>query len=204
MFKDLSKYGFLNAKIRSKIGNIISDKEFEDMRLHKNCYEIINSLIEKGYISKENKLKDITNIEFELFKYLIRIYQEIYNYISERNLKRFIFKLMEKLEIENLKNILRAWFKRENTSNIDGYIYKEKICYEIPVEKLIASQDIDEFRKYIINTPFFNYMCSGLDDFKKTGSLFYLEISLDKGYFFEVFSSISLLAKETKKLFKNL
>ncbi len=202
MFGDLSKYGFLNAKIRSKIGNIISDKEFEELRSNKNYYEIIDFLTERKYISPEIKDKNIKNVESELFSYLVDIYKEIYNYVNERNLKKFIFKLMEKLEIENLKNILRVWFKKDSMEDLERYIYKKKICYNIPVEKLLISEDIDEFLKYLSDTPFPGYMKSGVDNFKQTNSLFSLEISLDKGYFTEIFSSLSLLTKKDRNIVK--
>lgn len=202
MFGDLSKYGFLNAKIRSKIGNIISDKEFEELRSNKNYYEIIDFLKEREYISSEIKYKNIKNIEFELFSYLVGIYKEIYNYINERNLKKFIFKLMEKLEIENLKNILRLWYKKGSMQDLEPCIYKKKICYNIPVEKLLISEDIDEFSKYLSETPYSNYMKSGIDNFKQTNTLFSLEVSLDKGYFNEIFSSLSLLTKKDRSIVK--
>ncbi|MBN1898264.1 MAG: V-type ATPase subunit [Spirochaetes bacterium] len=202
MFKDLSKYGFLNAKIRSKIGNLLDDDEFEEMRAHKSYYEIINFLVEKEYISHESKVSDIKEIEFELFKLNLQTYQDIYFYTRERKLKKFIFHLLEKLEVENFKNILRSWTYKERDIDLDEYIYKERICYDIPAEKLLASDDIEEFRSQVSHTPFFSDMTDALGDYKKTNSLFYLEIALDKGYYSRIFSSLDLLTGRDQKIVK--
>ncbi len=200
MFNDLSKYGFLNAKLRAKLGNIISDDSLEDLKNNKNYPELISLLVEKTYLSQDTNYTEVEKAEFQLFVYLVMEYKSIYLSTNDKSLKKVIFKLMEKLEIENFKNLLRIWVKKDVFGIQEVNIYKDGICYDIDFNKILNSEDIDIFIDNLKKTPYYVYIKNDIEEFRKSKSLFKLEIALDRNYYKDLFNSLKLLTKKDMEI----
>lgn len=202
MLNDLSKYSFINAKIRSKIGNIFTEDELTKFRKESKYYDLINLLVEKGYIDEQMISIDnsIENIEYVLNINLIKTFQEILSYINHKATKKFSSILLQKYEITNIKNILRLWHQKDN-SMID-YIFDEPIVYNINYEAIFSSETIEELIDQLQHTPYYNILIKHIEEYKKTNSLFILETCLDR-YFYElIFAHLKLLNKRDQEIIK--
>jgi len=202
MFNDLSKYGFLNAKIRAKIGNVISDNTFEDLKNNKNYKELINFLIGKRYLSQDSDYTEVEKAEFQLFAYLVSEYRTIYISTNDKNLKKVMFKLMERLEIENFKNLFRIWVKKGDSKSLENSVYKNGICYNLDFDKMLDSEDADIFIENLKETPYYDYIKDDIEEFRSSKSLFKIEISLDRNYYRDLFNSLNLLTKQDREIVK--
>ncbi len=202
MLSDLSKYGFINAKIRSKIGNIFTENDLLNFKKDFKYQEVVNILIEKNYIN-ENIISidnSIENIEYSLFTNLIENLKTILSYIHHKTLKEFTSFILQKHEITNLKNTIRLWYTKDY-SLID-YIYKKTIIYPINHEAIFGSDTIDEAISHLENTPYKKILLNYIDEFKKDNSLFLFETALDKYYYEQLFTKLNLLNSRDKKIIK--
>ncbi len=194
MFSDISTYGFLNAKIRTRLGKILNEEEIEKLRSDAKYYDIINFLIDKRYINSEDIefKKDVKHIEYLLFKHLINDYQYIYNSISasQKNVKEYAALMLQRLEISTIKNYLRIWFKKNYDD--EPYIYHNKIYSDINYSEILQCESFEEILTHLKKTPYYSY----LSNLTNNNTLFEIEFALDKGFY-------SSLYKLTKKMDKN-
>lgn len=201
MLTDLSKYSFINAKIRSKIGNIFSENDFSKFRKEIKYYDFLNVLIEKNYVDENSTSIDnsIENIEYSLLSHLIMTFQDLLSDIHNKTLKKFISYLLQKYEIKNLKNVLRLWYKKDNS--LLDYIYKKQIIHNINYEAIFSSDTFDEILNLLSDTPYHSLL-KKQDEFKKENSLFILETALDKYYYNLIFNHLHLLNNRDEKIIK--
>ncbi len=201
MLTDLSKYGFINAKIRSKIGNIFSENDFSKFRKEIKYYDFLNVLTEKNYVDESLISIDnsIENIEYSLLSHLIMTFQNLLSDIHNKTLKKFISYLLQKYEIKNLKNVLRLWYKKDNS--LLDYIYKKQIIHKINYEAIFSADTFDEILNLLSDTPYHSLLKKE-DEFKKENSLFILEAALDKYYYNLIFNHLHFLNNRDKKIIK--
>ena len=127
MKSPLSKYAFINAKLRTRISMILTD-EFMDRpaRAH-TLLEAIEQFRGTDYQQIEtvyDRTGDLKMVEYELFKREIAIHVEMEKY-TEGEVLDFVSALTTRYEIETLKQILRLWFDKvvRNRDITEAYIY---------------------------------------------------------------------------------
>jgi len=202
MLSDLSKYGFINAKIRSKIGNIFNQNDLDHFRNELKYYDLVNVLVEKNYINEKDLSVDnaVENLEYLLVSHLINIFEDILSDIQHKTIKKFTTFLLQKYEIRNLKNILRLWYKKD--VSLMDYIYQKKIVHSINYEALFSAEDLNAILDILEGTPYYDILKKEAPQFKEKNSLFQLETALDKYYYDLIFSHLHLLNKRDQKIIK--
>jgi len=202
MFSDLSKYGFINAKIRSKIGNIFNQTDLDHFRKELKYYDLINVLTEKKYVDEKELSVDnaVENLEYALVSHLITKFENILSDISHKTIKKFTTFLLQKYEIRNLKNILRLWYKKD--VSLMDYIYQKKIVHNINYEALFSAEDLNDILDILEGTPYHGILKKEAPRFKEENSLFHLETALDKYYYNLIFGHLHLLNKRDQKIIK--
>jgi vacuolar-type H+-ATPase subunit C/Vma6 len=105
-----------------------------------------------------------------------------------------VFDLLQRYETENLKSTLRMWHR--NAPEADTvYLLREKICHEVPIDKILLSKTIEETIILLEGTPYKDPLIGALDAFKRTDNLFYLELALDIGYYEKLWRDIASLSR---------
>lgn len=143
MKSSVNTYGFINAKLRAKIGNIRKN-ELEDSLLKAgSLVEAIGILREHGYSQAADtfdKTGDLQMVELSLLKDVISDYQSIKNLTTDCP-KQLVTTLLTKLEVENIKNIIRLWYSsavhHRPITYRTSYLIKEKIVNNINYVALI-------------------------------------------------------------------
>ncbi|MDD5067398.1 MAG: V-type ATPase subunit [bacterium] len=202
MFKDLSQYAFINAKIRSRIGQIFTEDELEAFRKDSRYQDLINILIEKEYIPREKIELDssILNVENCFFIGLLDIYRKIIRWENEDSIKKFIKILLQRQEVQNLKNLLRIWHRKDET--LLDYIYKKKIINDIPCLEIYSAESYEQVLDLMKQTPYYNILLANKSEFENTGSLFSVEAALDRFSFQQIFDNLTLLNKRDADIVK--
>ncbi len=205
IFKSLSKYSFLNAKIRSKIGRLLPEEKLESIRENFSYPELVEFLQKIGYIPDDSHVySDEKLMEFYLKENLINEIKNIYLSASESSIKKFIQLLLAGFEVEEIKNALRVWFRYKNTGIIDSGIEKlfhNNINFYIPYDKIIYCDTIEEIQGLLSHTPYAGYITYiSKEKFNKRKSIFYIELELDKKYYNELFSEAENLSKSDQKI----
>ena len=205
----VSEYGFINAKLRSKISMLLTE-EFKNSLLKSDNIEEAAAVLEQfnydSLVRVWNSTADIQSIEFELFKYLISAYRLIMKNTFD-GLNEIINLLSIKPEIENIKTAVRLWYgstvRGRPIGHRTAYIYKERIFEAIDWIRLLNASDYQEiseiFRNTIYSEVFFSH-----DSIDKDSGIFDLEISLDKLYYKLLLENTSRIRSSDRKILNEI
>ena len=206
--RDLATYAFINAKIRAMLSFLISPGLFSRMLEAEDIYKAMELLKEAPYYKNiiENTGKEITDlriIEKQLIKNDLDIHRKIYRSIPGKIERELVSFFIEKYELEQLKVALRIWNKKTPV-NIDDFILGEKISFDIDYKKIIYAPNIEEIIFLLDDTPYRRPILNARERFKEKGSIFYLEASMDVGYYSRLFSCLESLSPRDKDVAKGI
>jgi len=202
MAGELSKYSFINAKLRARISKIISDDKFHEMAKAPGLDEALAILRDTHFSNLEeiySTTGDIKLAELELLKSEIELYRNIKGYLHS-TLTELIDALLCQFEIDNLKNAIRLYFdrkvlKRSIDSNVH-YILYDRIIHDIPFDIIINAEDFDEIAGVCEGTPYRQIISKYSHSVESKGSLFRMEIAFDHFYYNNLLSCINKLGKK--------
>ncbi|MCK4533472.1 V-type ATPase subunit [bacterium] len=196
----IGKYAFINAKVRAMLGSMLSAETIDALIHSKDIDEFCDILKGSNYhhiFSVYGSTSDLGMIEFELFKNHIQVYFKILRNLQGAS-HQLVFLMLNKLEIENLKNIIRCWYRKAVDEK--KYIFEEKICYPIPVTKILEAKSIEELILLLNKTPYQDALLKAREQFKEKNSLFYLETALDIDYYRRLYENINLLTSSDRRI----
>ncbi len=197
----LAKYAFTNARVRAMLSSLLTESQLNALTGAKDIDELLLVLKSTPYEAIFKKLATAHEpkmIELELFRDGIEKYNKILKNLKGRS-GEVVFLLLSKYELTNLKNLLRIWHTRAGEEEIK-YLYKEKICYDIPLLEILASKTIEEIILLLERTPYKNALMNGKARFKEKGSIFYLEIALDIDYYKRLWNKIEAMDLMDRRL----
>ncbi|MFA6281492.1 MAG: V-type ATPase subunit [Candidatus Omnitrophota bacterium] len=204
---DLTKYSFVNSKIRAMLSYLLSPAHFERLVEAKDTSEMMDIFKGTAYGVIVERLGrghiELENLEKELIKEDLRIFRKVYDMFSTKEEKNFVAQLMERYEIEELKVVLRAWHKKI-AINLNDYITSDTINFCIDFEKILAAQSIEEIIILLDHTPYKQSLLEAREKFKKQGSSFCLEVALDRSYYERLLATINKFSLSDKKVARKL
>lgn len=183
---DLTKYSFANAKIRAMLSYLIEPDYLKRIVESHDVYEALDILKNTSYkdiVEKTNR-DDLSLARLEKAFALndLRIYRKIYAMLPMNTEKNFIFLMMQRFEIDELKFALRVWHKKTEV-NLDDYFLGERVAFDIDFKKILSSQNIEEIILLLDETPYKYPLLKAKDKFKERNSTFNLESALDADYY---------------------
>jgi len=206
----IRKYAFINAKLRARLSNLLSDEIFSQMAKSRSLHEAIRYLHDTSFqIIEETYTKtgDLKLAELELYKKEVKIYLEVEKYVSGE-VRDVVRGFTRKYEVENLKAALRLWFdrvvrKREIDSHT-GYLYREKIHYDLNIDQIINVDSLETIIDILANTPYAKIIKDNAARFEQARDLFAIEIALDKYYYKHLYGKAIKLDNMDYGLLKHL
>ena len=202
----VSKYGFINAKIRAKIG-LMHEGDLIERLIQ------APSLIEAIGIFKNTKFQNLYDIydktgDLELLELtLLKQEVDLYKYISknlDETTAEFITVLGEKIELDNIKNAIRIWFSSlvldHQIAHRAEYIYKEKIFLDVDYSIILNALSYSAMIKGLAHTPYYEVLKKYDHEYISKNGLFNLEIDIDHLWFERVADSIKHLSKNDRQL----
>lgn len=206
MASPLSKYSFINAKLRARISKILPDEIFTQLAKAPFLDEALAILRQTPFAGLEeiySKTGDIKQAELELLKNEIELYRNIKQYVHPNSLD-IVDALLYQFEIDNLKNAIRIYFdrkirKRSVETNI-YYIIYERIIHDIPFDIIINAENFDEIAGVCEGTPYSQIIRKYSHTAETQGSLFRMEIAFDHFYYENLLRSISKLDRKDRAI----
>jgi V/A-type H+-transporting ATPase subunit C len=205
MARAVRKYAFINAKLRARISNLISEEILQRMKSAHTLEEALGLLRDTQYNVLDKIYRSTGDLKFgelELLKKEIGLYTEIEKYVTSVELE-LVKALALNYEIENLKNALRLYFERSimhrNIENKIYYIFRDKIQYDIKVDRIINADNLEDISAALNGTPYARVIEQNRDEIVKGGSLFPLEIALDQFFYKNLISHAENLTSLDKK-----
>lgn len=184
-----ARYGFINAKLRARIGLMLEDHVINDMIRSGSLVEAVQVLRDTQYApvaEAYDKTGDLQQMELVLLQSEIAMYEEVAKYL-EGPPAGFVHVLLEKIEIDNLKNAIRLWYsniiRHHSISYRSAYIFQDVIVHPIDWLGVLNAVQWDEVVASVKDTPYQPILQAySFDDITKDG-LFEMEMSLDRLWF---------------------
>jgi V/A-type H+-transporting ATPase subunit C len=206
----LSKYAFINAKLRGRISKILSDDMFEKLTKAPSLEAALDILRETNFAELQeiySSTGDLKKAELELLKKEIYLYVNIKEYVHQDSIE-FINALLYKYEIENLKNAIRIYFDKKirNLSadpNIN-YILYEHIIHKIPIDIIIDAENFDEIAGVCEGTPYKSIIKKYSHTAETRKSLFRMEVAFDHFYYDNLLSATQKLNRRDRDIVTRL
>ena len=200
----VSDYAFINGKLRARIGLMKYSSYVDEMIKAPSMVELLGVLRNtrhKGLADAYDMTGDMQMVELALLEEEIETHHEIAHYLKGRK-GDFVDVVLEKVELDNLKNALRLWFsnvvREHQISYRSGYLYKERIVHDINYDRIINATDYKGVLDAVSNTPYIGVFRSfSFEDISQHG-MFDLEIALDHEWFRRVFAAMSHLSSEDR------
>lgn len=206
----VSEYAFINAKLRARIGMLHSSKVLDDMIKAPSLVESIAVL--KGtkhdhLVDVYDRTGDLQQVELALLEEEIATHKEIAGYLKGRECG-FVDILLEKVEIDNLKNAVRLWYsnivRHHQISYRASYIYKDRIVNDINYTRIINATGYADVLASVEGTPYHEVFSSFPFEKLSAKGLFSLEIALDHLWFRRLFDGIGKLSGDDRRISKEI
>lgn len=205
MVFSVSKYAYLNARIRARLSRFLTPHDIERLINSANIDEAYNVLRQTSYaplFAKVDSSVPLPEVESLVFT------NEVYHYIeimrdAYGNIQEVIRAMLRYFEIENLKQILRVWHNKRSFDK-SRFLFRGKIVDDLPVDKLLKAENFEEIILYLDGTPYKNALIRSRESFKRSNNLFYIEVSLDVQYYIELWDKLSRLSSSDRKIARRL
>ncbi|MBI9105581.1 MAG: V-type ATPase subunit [Spirochaetales bacterium] len=205
----VSEYGYINAKLRTRIGRILTDDFKKILTASDDLEEAVQVLQNFGFekiAEVWNSTGDIQSVEFELLKRHLENFRMVMKN-TQGELKDFASLLAIKPEIENIKNTLRLWYgsrvKKRPISYRSAFIYKDRIFEDIDWDALVNAVSQEDINGVFKNTLYRSAFTENLAD--KAGSgIFKTEIMLDKIYYANLLEQSRILKNSDYNILKDI
>lgn len=202
----LSKYAFINAKLRARISKILPGELFDELAKAPSVDEALALLAETPFAGLEktySRTGDLKQAELDLLQSEIELYRNIRQYIHP-NSRDLVDALLSQFEIENLKNAIRIYFDRKirgrSVESGIHYILYERIIHDIPMDIIVNAEDFEQIAGVCEGTPYGAIIKKYFHTVESEGSLFRLEIAFDHFYYENLLASIAKLNRRDREI----
>ena len=200
----LSKYSFINAKLRARISQILPEEAFQQLARASSLEAALALLRKRPFAGLEQVYAttgDLKLAELELLKREIGLYQGIRRYLHPSS-KQLVDALLSQFEIENLKNAIRVYFdrqirKRPADASVH-YVLHDPIIHAIPIDIIVNAESFDEIAGVCEGTPYAQMIRKYSHTVESEGSLFRLEIAFDHYYYGNLLAAIGKLDRRDR------
>jgi V/A-type H+-transporting ATPase subunit C len=197
MLLKVEKYSFINAKIRGMKSRLFDEEKYRHLMETTQLDALVKALIETDYGHELLELGtgevEITEVAKALDRNLISAYKTILKFFTPKKENAFISHLISRLEVENLKIILRGKFKGIGPILINDALIPTNGLSNINYEGLINSSDVEEFVTDLGPTPYGPPLKQVLPLFMKEKRTALLERPLEESYYFNIYNSLGSL-----------
>ena len=185
----LTKYAFINAKVRARISKLLSEDILRQMVTVRSIDDALVLLRDSPFgILDEiyTKSGDLKLAELELLKNEIEVYGTITRYVRDEILD-FVRSLLLRFEIDNLKNALRIFFdgkiRKRDVEDAVHYILYDKIINTLNIDAITNAENLGEIAQSLAATPYGAIIEKQRATVEQESSLFRLEVTLDHFFY---------------------
>jgi V/A-type H+-transporting ATPase subunit C len=206
MKSPVRRYSFINAKLRARIGSMLDEKKIDSLMRSGSIEELLQQLHDTPYAplaTAFDQSGDVQRLEAELFKRAVVLHKDVAAYLDGYH-AQLVLALTRKLEVENLKGVLRLWFsstvKKQNIDYRFGYLFQGQIVSSIDWNQIINAPDYQEVLRALADTPYGPVMAQFDTDQIVSKGVFSLETALDRCWFHELRKTVEKLPSDDRKI----
>jgi V/A-type H+-transporting ATPase subunit C len=202
----LSKYSFINAKLRARISKILPDEKFNQLEQAQSLDEALALLRETPFAGLEEVYSatgDLKRAELELLRSEIELYRDIRQYLHQNSVE-LVDALLSRFEIDNLKNAIRVYFDRKirnrSADTAAHYILYDRIIHDIPIDIITNANSFDEIAGVCTGTPYSQVIKKYHHTVESEESLFRMETAFDHLYYANLLASVEKLDRKDRAI----
>ncbi len=204
MATKLASYGFINAKLRTRLSKILEDPEMTALLRADSAAEVVSLLEPTDYQEAAKTFVDTADIrltEAAIFEAEVAFFTDVVDKISGPP-GNFVAALLLRYEVETLKRALRIWFEkhvkqRDVTGEID-YLYDG--FPRLRVKEIIEAKTLVEVSELLARTPYSKALNKAAQTEISRWGLFSLETDLDRLFFTTLSERMHNLSKTDRKI----
>jgi len=200
----LSKYAFVNAKLRARISKILSDELFAQLAKAPSLEAALALLRDGSFAGLEQiyvGTGDLKLAELELLKDEIELYRGLRQHLHPSS-RALVEALLARFEIDNLKNAIRLYFDRRIRKRaVDAgthYVLFDPIIHSIPIDIVINAESFDEIAGVCGTTPYGRIISKYSGAVESEGTLFRMEMAFDHDYYDHLIAAIHRLDRRDR------
>ncbi len=202
----LTTYGFLSAKLKTRLSKTLPPEAIDRLVKARSLPEAVQFLKGTAYAAIEEAYSatgDLRSGEALLNARELELYTGLFRYLDEPVLM-FVRALSLRFELDKVKDAVRLWFDlRVRHRDIDGksgYLYRETIAHRFDVDEIIRAADADAVVAALGGTPYAAIAGRELPKAVAGRSVFEFEMTLDRFFYDEVFSAAGHLGKSDREV----
>lgn len=206
----ISRYSYVNAKLKGKIGQMITDDRIEAMLKSKSVPQVLHYLENTDYkplIELYQNHGDVQSLEAFLFEKQIAMFKDTAKLFDDKY-KTLILAMSRKAEVENLKGIIRLYFSKQiKKENIDyrlSYLYHKTIIDDIDYLKIANATSFDLLLEALSESIYYKALKEYDDEKLKAEGLFFLEVKLDQAWSENLKKYLKLLSRADRLVFQKI
>jgi len=206
MASPLSKYAFINAKLRARISKIVPEEMFAQLAKAPSLEAALALLRETPFTTLEQvygNTGDLKLAELELLKNEIELYRDVRDklHVSTQPL---VDALLSHFEIENLKNAIRIYFDRKirkrTVDTSTHYVLYDRIIHAIPIDIILNAERFEEIAGVCAGTPYQQIINKYSAVVESEGSLFRMEVAFDHHYYETLLGAVGQLDRRDREV----
>jgi V/A-type H+/Na+-transporting ATPase subunit C len=206
MLLDVMKYSFINAKIRAMKSRLLKESVYQQLLETTQLDAFVKVLMDTEYSPEisviDTKNPDISEVISALDEHLIKCYKTILQFFKVKTENDFIRMILSRLEIENLKIIIRGKFKGITSIMISDNVIPTHGVSNLNFEELINSRDVEHFVSLLAKTRYERPLKEALPFFERDRRTAILERPLDSLYYIDLIRAIKTLSKSDGYIMK--
>ena len=202
----LGRYAFINAKLRARIGGMLDERQIESLLQSHSLEELFHQCkgtAYEGLGELYDQSADIQRLEAWLFARNVKLHREV-ALLMDGVHAQVVDAMTRKLEVENLKGVLRLWFsntyKHQNIDYRYGYLYPGRIVSDIDWERIVNARQFGEIVEALKRTPYEQPVAAFDATHIGSEGMFALETALDRRWVSLLRSVVRNLGSEDRTL----
>lgn len=203
----VANFAAVNTKVKALKGKLLTKEQYEELINAKDYVQALSYLKENTNYKEalnDYNIQDLHRGQLEkiLKKYYTKSFYKLSHYLRS-DYKNLIKVLFMKLEIEDLKVILRGKYLGREKEDLETLMTYKNPLSEINYDDLISARNMEEAAEILRNTKYYNHIFPLLNSIKEEG-MFRIEMSLDFSYFSELRKIEEKIHKESREILKNI
>lgn len=186
----LARYAATNAIIRTLISELLRKSDYEAMLSAESmdgAWSVLAKTIYGRWIPPQIA-DDLLEIEKILGKASAEHFRRGLRQLKGKPLEVGNL-LLSRWELDDLEFALRIWHSR--ASRLARYLLFPSLLNNLQVYEIAEAESIEAVAVALRNTPYFEPVTRGIANYKKKGSIFYIEIELERDYYSRLCQAVS-------------
>ncbi|MGA1869496.1 MAG: V-type ATPase subunit [bacterium] len=200
MLRDAIRFSYINAKIRSLKSQLLTESDYENLikfGSYKGMVEYLEfTAFKKSLHDNICSYDDLIEI---YHKNLFEAYEGLINSLSG-TIKRLVYHLYQKYELENLKLVLRTMCYNRHIDNVNKLFLLHMKYKSFSQKDLLSSKNVHDLIQKLKGTWYYEPLQNSYYRFEKEGEIFSLEMALDLKYHNQLWDIILSMSGKDRKL----